>query len=790
MSRVLAGKYEWNYRSHFRETAKYLEAAASLAEVLASEREAAIAKTAEAMGLEPRLLTRWVDYLALPAAGEPSPTSGQSSPAEVARRIPTDSPLARWRAAALDRNRASELGTLAAETRTLLAGDRPKTDGPDRKLYDLLVSLDSPLFVGIDLARWTAPRNSEAPGDTAPSAPPLGLDAERFEANLPCEATSTLEIRLPAVLFQGRQFVSTGELQNPFEGQAVVQFTATAERPNQNLPDAGRPLVASRALLGLDADSRRRGLQSFRELFPKYLHHPRIVPDDEVICLRLFFREDEALARLAASPSQMAELDRLWSELRWISQWPLVEHANYDSFYGFVTQEASPATIKEVESRTREPIRRRAEEFAAEQVTRAPAQIRAIAEFASRAIRRPLEPAEAARFETLYGKLRGKNLSHEDAMQLLVAEILVSPAFLYRIEQAAPGADSRPVSAWELATRLSYFLWASEPDEPLRAAAASGGLLNEATLLEQLERMLRDDRMRGFASEFGAQWLHVRGVRDNHEKNEKLFPTFDDELRAAMLEEAVRFFQDLVQADRSTLGILDADYTFLDERLAQHYGIPDVRGPEWRRVEQVRRWGRGGVLTLGGVLAQQSGASRNSPVLRGNWVVETLLGERIPKPPTNVPRLPEIESADSLSVRQMTERHASLAECAACHQRFDPYGFALEKYDPIGRRREQDATGRPIDTAVTLANGATFDGLDGLRDYLLARRKSQFLEHFCRKLLGYALGRSVTVSDQPLLDKMMSELAADDYRISAALKTIVTSPQFLRHRGLEATKTE
>ena len=303
--------------------------------------------------------------------------------------------------------------------------------------------------------------------------------------------------------------------------------------------------------------------------------------------------------------------------------------------------------------------------------------------------------------------------------------------------------------------------------------------------------MLQSDKLRGLATEFATEWLHVRDIQDDHEKSEKLFPEFDDGLRSALFEETVRFFEDLFQNDRSVLGIVNADYTVLNDRLAKLYGIPNVTGPQWRRVEGVNHFGRGGVLAMGSVLAKQSGASRTSPTLRGNWLVETLLGEKIPNPPANVPKLPEDESADEqLTVRQMVEKHAHDAECAVCHQRIDPFGMTLEKFDAIGRLRDHDIAGHAVDCVAKLKDGTTIEGLDGLRNYVLNQRRDDFLRNFCRKLLGYALGRSVTLSDEPLIDQMLDELKKDDYRSSAAVMAIVRSKQFRDHRAMEATKSE
>jgi hypothetical protein len=231
--------------------------------------------------------------------------------------------------------------------------------------------------------------------------------------------------------------------------------------------------------------------------------------------------------------------------------------------------------------------------------------------------------------------------------------------------------------------------------------------------------------------------------------------------------------------------ILDADYTYLNESLAKHYGIPGVAGPQWRRVDGVRKYGRGGILGLASVQAKQAGASRTSPVLRGNWVVETLLGEKLPKPPPNVPQLPDEEGADKLTVRQLVERHAKDQACAVCHIRIDPFGFALEKYDPIGRLRKKDLGGLAIDTKSKLKDGTEFDDIDGLRDYLLTKKKDVIVRLFCQRLLGYALGRAVTLSDTALLDEMVAELNKNGGKVYAAVQAIVRSPQFRMVRGSE-----
>jgi hypothetical protein len=375
--------------------------------------------------------------------------------------------------------------------------------------------------------------------------------------------------------------------------------------------------------------------------------------------------------------------------------------------------------------------------------------------------------------------LRRKELSHERAIRLVLARVLTSPEFLYRLEQPATAKDKRwaTVSNRELASRLSYFLWSTMPDETLRRALNGKLPVDDRVVAAQARRMLDDPRTRRLAVEFACQWLGIREFDLDDGKNEKLYPQFA-ELRGPMYEESVRFLENLFRQNGSILDLLNADHTFLNEPLAKHYGIAGVTGSEWRRVEGARAKGRGGILGLATTLAKQSGASRTSPILRGNWVSETLLGERLPKPPANVPELPELVPA-GLTARQLIEKHSSVEACAKCHARIDPYGFALEQYDAIGRVRTN-----PVNTNTKLVDGQAIEGLDGLRNYLANDRREAFVRQFCKKLLGYALGREVSLSDEPLLKAMKTRLAKENYRFSVAVEMIVTSEQFRSIRSV------
>ena len=526
-----------------------------------------------------------------------------------------------------------------------------------------------------------------------------------------------------------------------------------------------------------------QGYAKFRRVFPLFLCFPQVIPNDEVVSLKMFHREDEPLARLFLDPEQQQRLKHLWDEHQFISRQAIAENEYLPLFIGFVTQD-QPKTMFDFFDAQRPAFQQRADVLLKAEEAAILKQLETLLAFAERAYRRPLSDKERSDLRDLYQTIRTKGQDHDDTFRRVLARVLVAPAFLFRIERAPSGKERGLVTDWELATRLSYFLWSSAPDDELRKLAAAGRLHNPDVLSGQVERMLKDKRLRTLAVEFGTQWIHVRGFDDFKEKNETLFPTFTAEFRKAVYEESILFFQDLFQSDRAVTQVLDADYTFLNESLAKHYGIPGVSGPQWRRVDGVRKFGRGGVLGLASVQSRQAGASRSSPVLRGNWVVETLLGEKLPRPPADVPRLPEKEGDGGLTMRQQVELHAKSPSCAKCHVRIDPYGFALEKYDSIGRLREKDLAGLNVDAKAKLRDGTEFEGIDGLRTYLLTQKKDVVVRLFCRRLLGYALGRAVTLSDTALLDEMVSKLNKNDGRVSIAVQSIVHSPQFRMIRGI------
>lgn len=689
----------------------------------------------------------------------------------VSTVVPPQSLLGRWRDAAADPQRKDVAAKLAEQVQSLLAGKRPRVEkSPDRVLYDNLVMVESPLFTGVELAKLGSRPDM-----------PFGLPKDRFAGeNLVTPANAVTAVRLPAALLAGREFAADATLDGAAGDRLVRPRVATTAPTPETRWDG--PLLADAR--GEAYKQLLAGHAEFRKVFPLFVCFPAVVPTDEVVSLKMFHREDEPLARLFLSPEQVRTLDRLWAEQRFVSRQPVAEYDYLPQFMAYTTQD-TPKEFQQFFIDRKPLFKKLADEFLAEEAAAVPKQLDALLAFAEKAYRRPLAEKEKADLRALYDAIRQKGAAHDEAFRGVLARVLVSPAFLFRIEQAPPGKDPGPVNDWELATRLSYFLWSSAPDDELRALAAAGQLHDPKVLAAQTQRMLKDARTRALAIEFGTQWIHVRGFDELKEKNETLFPTFTPELRKAIYEESILFFQDLFQGDRPVTSILDADYTFLNETLARHYGIPRVVGPGWRRVVGVRKYGRGGVLGLASVQAKEAGASRTSPVLRGNWVVETLLGEKLPRPPANVPRLPEEEGTDNLTVRQLVEKHAKAPECATCHVRIDPFGFTLEKYDPIGRLREKDLGGLAIDARSKLKDGTEFEGIDGLRTYLLTTKKDVVVRLFCRRLLGYALGRAVTLSDTVLLDEMVSELNENGGRTSAAVHAIVRSPQFRMVRGSE-----
>jgi hypothetical protein len=403
---------------------------------------------------------------------------------------------------------------------------------------------------------------------------------------------------------------------------------------------------------------------------------------------------------------------------------------------------------------------------------------RILATLMRRAYRRPVTREELQGPLELYNHIRTEGGNFDAGIELAVSAVLVSPQFLFRIEQEPAGIPAKTpyrVSDLELASRLSFFLWSSIPDDELLEAAIAGKLHQPATLERQVRRMLADTRASALVTNFAEQWLHLRNL-ESMTPDMRLFPDFDDNLRQAFRRETELFFESILREDRSVRELLRANYTFLNERLARHYGIPHVYGTRFRRVALDRSDWRGGLLRQGSILTVTSYATRTSPVRRGKWILDNLLGVPPPPPLPDVPALKDNTVDGRLSVRERVAEHRSNAACASCHNLMDPIGLSLEKFDAVGRRRAIEA-GTPIDASGGLPDGSTFADVDGLESALLTRPEL-FVGTFAEKLLTFALGRGIEYYDRPAVRKIVRDARAQDFRVSSIVLGVVQSQPF------------
>ena len=400
-----------------------------------------------------------------------------------------------------------------------------------------------------------------------------------------------------------------------------------------------------------------------------------------------------------------------------------------------------------------------------------------------RAYRRPSTSADLQKPMEFYRRAKSEN-GFEAGIEAALNAVLVNPEFLFRIERDPAGVASGaayPVNDVTLASRLSFFLWSSIPDDELLSTAERGELHKPHVLEKQVRRMLADNRAKNFASNFGGQWLHLRNL-ESFTPDLRLFPDFDDNLRQAFRRETELHFESVLREDHSVLDLLRADYTFLNERLAKHYSVPNIYGSHFRRVALDKNSERGGLLRQGSVLTVTSYATRTSPVIRGNWILGNLLGTPPPPPPANVPNLKENTVSDSLPVRARLAEHRANSACASCHNLMDPIGFALENFDAIGRWRTLE-DGQPIDVAGGLPDGSKFVGVAGLEAGLL-KHPDLFVSTLSEKLLTFALGRGVEAFDASAVRKIVREAQANDYRFSSVILGVVNSVPFTMRKAL------
>ncbi len=444
-------------------------------------------------------------------------------------------------------------------------------------------------------------------------------------------------------------------------------------------------------------------------------------------------------------------------DLRVVGQKPSepIQEANLPAFHKEMVQDAVPSATRSVRDAASEVLRK----------------------IASRAYRRPATPEEMRRLADIVASVVDEGDSYEEGLQLAMTAILVSPHFLFKIEdnQSKTGESFPLLSEFELATRLSYFLWSSTPDRELLSLAAKKQLRQPGVLRQQVSRMIQDDRARDFVRNFAGQWLTLRKL-DNIVPSNALFPEWNDEIRDLARTETYLFVLYVMRENVSALRLLDADYSFMNQKLASFYGIPGVQGDKFQKVS-LKGQKRLGILTHASVLAVTSNPTRTSPVKRGKWILDNILGTPPPPAPAGVPELEKGELVGTL--RQQLEQHRANAACASCHKLMDPLGLAMENYDAIGRWRQQDR-GQPIDSSAELATGETVRNPGELIRVLRDQKSDKFLRTVTEKLLIYGIGRGLEYYDRCAVDKMLSAASKNDFRFQDLIYEVVISDPFQR----------
>ena len=492
-------------------------------------------------------------------------------------------------------------------------------------------------------------------------------------------------------------------------------------------------------------------------------------PEHDAFVLKVKYqRSDRFFTENMVDGADRARLNQAWNDL--FGSWPyhdaylgmLADHFNL-SLKSRQIEDLDAAQIAAQPAAVRPyltSLRAHYDEVMKAQALAQPGHVADALTFASRAWRRPLTVAEKASLRAFYQKSRTVNhLDHDDAIRAVLARVLVSPAFLYRVESVARGPE-KPLNGWEVASRMSFFLWSSIPDDELRRAAAAGELNDPALLARQVKRMTADPKARRLATEFFGQWLGFYHFDQYRGVDTGRFPEFTDEVKSAMYDEAVSTFEYIVRQERPVKEILYADYTFLNKPLAKFYGLETKVEQAVKSddkvvmVEGANAFNRGGALRLGSVLTTTSAPLRTSPVKRGDWVLRRVLGTPTPPPPADAGTLPgDDKSFNGLTLRERLAEHKRNATCATCHLRIDPLGFPLERFDAVGRTRDTYPDGKAVDVTGEFADKKTIVGTDGLLEYLQTQDK-QVMTTLSKKMLGYALGRTVLASDRPLIAGM------------------------------------
>jgi hypothetical protein len=406
---------------------------------------------------------------------------------------------------------------------------------------------------------------------------------------------------------------------------------------------------------------------------------------------------------------------------------------------------------------------------------------RVISDFAAKAFRRPPEAPLVDRWTSLYEALEKKGVKFEEAVKTVLRGMLTSPNFIFRVESDQPLTEPWPVDGFEMANRLSYFLWSSMPDDGLFALAGDQKLKTAEAVKAETLRMIADPKSRAFARNFASQWLHLSRLETTIRPDPKKFPEFTPTLRDAMIDEATEFLWALFRENGSLLDLIASDYTYMNEELAKHYGIAGVSGPQMRKVK-LSDPNRGGVLGFAGVLTLTSHPARTSPVVRGKWVLETLLDDPPQPPPPNIPPLPSDDApVQGLTLREQLEKHRQNPVCAGCHRSIDPVGFALENFDPIGRWRTE-IQGKPVVTDGVLPTGEKFSKPGDLKEILM-KKKEAFIRSITENMLAYALGRGIQPCDASSVDAILAATEKDGYRAQTWLTEITRCYPFRYRRN-------
>lgn len=634
----------------------------------------------------------------------------------------------------------------------------------------------------------TSPDGSIVGPDDFAAAGPV-----QFDIDVPIAAGTTVQLEVDASLGADRNGVVRVMIADTPEGgfrnAATRTILVDLESSSYRSYRAGMAEYASL----LPPNSHGEANPADKDPVPEPFDNTYNSPEHDAFVVRVKYqRSDTFFTENMIDGADRERLEHAWTDL--FGSWPyhdaylgmLAEHYAHD-LGGKKIADMDAAAIAALPVEMRPYVVELREHY--DQVTAAmrraePGHVSDALVFASHAWRRPLSDDEEQRLRAFYDRARNElGLGHRDAVRLLLTRVLVSPAFLYRLELVNDDGGERPLDDWELASRLSFFLWSSIPDEELRRAAAAGELREEAGLTAQVRRMLDEPRARRLSAEFFGQWLGFYRFDDYRGVDTTRFPEFTEDVRRSMYREALETFDYIVREQRPLREMIAADYTFLDRTLAAFYGI-DVELPDdggMVKVDGAGRFDRGGLLRLGAVLTITSAPLRTSPVKRGDWVLRRILGTPTPPPPPDAGSLPsDPASFGGLTLLERLTEHKRNPTCANCHLRIDPLGFPLEGFDAVGRSRLRYDDGVEVDVRGEFADATTIEGAAGLAAYLQSR-ETQVLKTFARKLLGYALGRTILASDAPLIDEMTS--GGGDTTFAGMAVRIATSRQFRYHAG-------